>query len=241
MSTAVTPTAVIGEIEAGQAAKVRKQLKDLIKSVNTSTFDIMDLLHEVSVNKYYQPKYETFKDFCKSLDMKSSKSYYLVRIKEKMLLAGIDRATYEPVGITKLRVIAQLQPTDEDGKVSQIVLDQIKILVMKAPSKTAEELQTEVDTYQGNVGDEAWDFMSFRLKKSQKEVVKQALELVKAQIGSVGKDADGNSTDASDGSALEKMALDYLSDPNNEKDIEQMGGTDAAEVEDAEQSEPAEI
>lgn len=234
MSTAVTPLAVIGEVEAGEAAKVRKALKDLIKSVNNSRFDIMDLLHEVKTKKFYQPKFDTFMEFCESLDMKVSQSYYFVRIKEKMVLAGIDRATYEPVGITKLRVIAQLNPTDEDGVVSQLVLDQIKILVMKAPSKTADELQAEVDGYQGNVGDEAWDFMSFKLKKSQKAIVKQALDLARAQHGSVGKDTDGNAKDAGDGTLLENICMDFIADPNNAKDVKQLGGGD----ESSEQSEP---
>lgn len=227
MSTAITPLAVIeGEVQAGQGAKVCKQLKALINTVNVSTYDIMDLLHEVKTNKFYHPKYESFKEFAETLDMKASKSFYLVRIKERMLLAGIEREMYEKVDISKLREIAVLEPTDEAGVTSKIVLDQIKLLVMMGANKSLIEIKEKVAEFQGNVGEEAWDFMTLKLKKSQKAVIRQALELVKAQIGSVGKDADGNSKDASDGSALEKMALDYLSDPNNAPDVEQMGGTE---------------
>jgi hypothetical protein len=50
------------------------------------------------------------------------------------------------------------------------------------------------------------------------------------QIGSVGKDSDGISKDASDGKCLEMICLDVLADPNNAPAIEQLGpigGSDA--------------
>lgn len=224
---AAEPAAIVGEVKAGEAAKVRKQLKALIESVNTSTFDIMDLIYRVKNEKLYVPQFDTFRDFADTLAMKSSKVYYLLRIKDRMTLAAIPRETYEKIDISKLKMIALLDPTDEEGKVSETVLDQIRNLVQQAPTKSVDDLKNAVDELQGNVGDEAWDWINIKIKKSAKAIVTQALELVKFQIGSTGTDKEtGNAVDASDGAALERMAMDYISDPNNAPDVEEIGGED---------------
>ncbi len=219
------PAAIVGEAEAGQASKVRKQLQNLIKGVNTSTFDIMDLLHEIKTKKYYHPKYATFIEWAKTLDMKVTKAYYLVRIKENMLLASISREKYEPVGIAKLRVIASIDLIDSENRVKQDAVNKVNEIVETATVTEADAIKTAVDTYNGHVGEEAFEWINIKIKKSAKNVVRQALDLVKAQIGSVGTDGDGKSKDASDGSALEKLAADYLSDPNNTPDVEKLSVT----------------
>lgn len=224
---AAESAAIVGEVKAGEAAKVRKQLKTLIESVNTSTFDIMDLIYRVKSEKLYTPQFDTFRDFADTLAMKSSKVYYLLRIKDRMSLAAIPRETYEKIDISKLKMIALLDPTDEDGKVSETVLDQIRNLVQQAPTKSVDDLKNAVDELQGNVGDEAWDWVNLKMKKSAKAVFMQAIELIKHQIGSTGTDKEtGNAVDASDGAAAEKLAMDYLSDPNNQPDIEEIEGDD---------------
>lgn len=219
------PAAIVGEAEAGQASKVRKQLQSLIKGVNTSTFDIMDLLHEIKSKKYYSPRYATFIDYAKTLDMKVTKAYYLVRIKENMLLASIHRNTYEPIGIAKLRVIASIDLIDSENKVKQDAAAKVNEIIDTATVTDAAEIKSAVDVYNGHVGEEAFEWLNIKIKKSAKAVVRQALDLIKAQLGSTGVDADGKSKDASDGRALELLAGDFLSDPNNVPDVEQLGVT----------------
>lgn len=219
------PAAIVGEAEAGQASKVRKQLQSLIKGVNTSTFDIMDLLHEIKSKKYYSPRYATFIDYAKTLDMKVTKAYYLVRIKENMLLASIHRDTYEPIGIAKLRVIASIDLIDSENKVKQDAAAKVNEIIDTATVTDAAEIKSAVDVYNGHVGEEAFEWLNIKIKKSAKAVVRQALDLIKAQLGSTGVDADGKSKDASDGRALELLAGDFLSDPNNVPDVEQLGVT----------------
>jgi hypothetical protein len=46
-------------------------------------------------------------------------------------------------------------------------------------------------------------------------VVRPALDLAKANLGSAGKDDEGISFDASDGRALETIGVAYLIDPAN--------------------------
>jgi hypothetical protein len=108
------PPAIIGEAVAGRAAKVKSEIKKLIKAASTSTFDLAELLHEVKTNIYFREwGFDTFGKYAESLavdDLKTSKSYYLVRIVERMKACEIDRKTYETVGLTKLRVISKLDP-----------------------------------------------------------------------------------------------------------------------------------
>jgi hypothetical protein len=201
--------AIVGEAEAGQAAKVRKQLNALIKNLGTSTFDIMDLLYEVKNKQFFAPKYNTFAEFAKTLDMKVTKSYYLVKIKSVMEAADIPRETYEPIGLSKLRAISRLDVQKEEE------LALIKGLIIEAPNQPLENIKALVAAGQGLTGDDSLVWLNISLKQSAREVVRKAIAAAKKNIGSVNKDDEGISHDATDGAAIEAIALDFLADPTN--------------------------
>lgn len=208
--TDVQPQVVAGDLEAGQSVKVVKQLKALIKNLSVSTFDLMDLLYEIKTKKFYTPKFNTFSEFAKSLDgLKTTKAYYLVKIKEVMTAADYTREQYEPVGMAKLRWLSRL--TTESPTEIAIV----KALFEKAPALSVTELKNEVAVAQGLTGDDALVWLNVPMKKGARDVIQQAITVAKYQIGSVTKDEEGMSQDASDGSALERVAQDFLSDPAN--------------------------
>jgi hypothetical protein len=198
---------IVGEAEAGQAAKVRKQLNALIKNLGTSTFDIMDLLHQIKEQKLFSPKYNTFAEFAKTLDLKVTKSYYLVKIREVMNAAGVPRETYEPIGLSKLRAISRLDVTKEEE------LALVKGLVVEAPNQPLENIKALVAAGQGLTGEDSLVWLNISLKHSAREVVRKAIAAAKKDIGSVSKDDEGISKDATDGAAIEAIALDFLSDP----------------------------
>jgi hypothetical protein len=212
MTEELNPPAIHAEVEAGVAAKYRKQLNALIKTVNQSTFDIMDTLHEIKTKGYYAPKFDTFKEFTSSIDMKATKAYYLVRIKETMLASGISREQYEKVGVSKLRILSRIelvkdgQPALWDGIP---VTNAIKSIVESNPP--IEEINTIVAAIQGLTGDDAMTWLNVAVKQGAKKVIRQAIDLAKKMIGSVSKDDEGMSKDASDGAALEVIALDFIS------------------------------
>ena len=233
MSTTITPFVIVGEIEAGAAAKARKQVKSLIKGLNTSTFDLMDALHEVKTNKYYAPAYDSFIDYAKTLDMKVTKAYYLARIRQNMELAGIDRAVFEPIGIAKLRTISSIDLIDSENQIKADAIDKVNELITTATTTEATAIKAAVDVYNGHIGEEAFEWLNIKIRKSAKNVVREALNLIKAQIGSTGTDVDGKSRDASDGRALELLAADFLSDPNHAPDVEKLGVTVIPEENDA--------
>jgi hypothetical protein len=208
---------IVGEAEAGEAAKVRKQLNQLIKNLNASTFDLMDVLYTIKSKGFFSPKFNTFSEFVKDLDgLKLSKAYYLTRIRETMNAAAIPREVYEPIGLSKLRAIARLDPTATYELITG--LEAVKQLVEAAPNLSLNDVKLGVDQTLGLTGEDSMVWLNVSLKNSAREVVKKAISVAKKNIGSVSKDDEGISHDASDGAALEAVALDFLADPANNYD-----------------------
>ena len=213
---------IVGEAVAGQASVLRKKINALIKGMNVNTFDLVEGLHEMQSKKHYlELGYQSFVDYGKSLDLKLTKVYYLARIGEVMGACGIPRSEYEPVGIAKLRVINQLKVLDKDGKMNMYEMDGenwtmaevVQTIMATAKTDDIEDIEERVKKIQGKVGDDAEEWMNFKVKRVVKEqVIKPALEKFKLLIGTVGEDADGMAIEPSDSAALEAMAAHGLSD-----------------------------
>lgn len=203
----------VGVEDTSRAAQCRRQINKLIKATTANTFDLMDLLHESKAKNYYAGwGFETFSKFAKSLDIKYSKSYYLVAIKENMMAAALERPQYEPVGLGKLRVIAKLEPEAEYNGTPVSLL--IRELTLKAKEMSLEEVQFEVDTILGLTEDESMVWLNVRLKKLAREnVVSPGLAKAKRFMGQQ-KDDEGEYHDASDGAAMEMVFANFLADPN---------------------------
>ena len=206
---------IIGEQEAGRAATVRRAINKLIAITNTSAFDLMDLFHEAKSKNYYAGwGFESFSKYAKSLAIKYTKAYYLVKIKENMVAAGLlDRAEYEPVGMTKLRIISRLKP-DTEYKGTPVSL-LIRELTLKAGQMSPEEVQYEVDSIMGLTEDESMVWVNIKVKKLAREnVIKPAFEKAKKHLGTGPADEEGQHPDATDGRALEMICANFLADPN---------------------------
>ena len=219
--------AVVGEVEAGRAAKVRREVNKLIKATNSSTFDLAVLLYEMKKNQYYSPEFESFSKYAKSLDLKYTKSYYLVKIVSLMQGVGLERATYEPVGMGKLRVISKLNLEGEFKGVPMPLV--IKELTEKALHMSLEDVTFEVDTILGLTEDESMVWLNVHLKKLARDnAVKPALALAKKHMPeSQKKDDDGNFVDPGDGAALEMICANFLADPNYNPTEEQSAAESA--------------
>ena len=209
---------IVGEAVAGEAAAALKQVKALVKGISSNTFDLAEALHRVKKNKYYAPKYNTFAEYAKSLDVTVSKVYYLVKLAEVMEAVGVPREQYEPVGIVKLRTICRLELVDGNGEPKIYdglpATDHIKMLV-GATSLTPEQVEEEVKKRLGLMGEDARVWQNISLTVAQRKKWLEAVGLAKLNIGSVGKDGDGNYKDAGEGSCMEVIAASYLLDPNN--------------------------
>lgn len=213
---------IVGEAEAGRAIQVRRQINKLLAATNTSTYDLADLLWEAKSKNFFSGwGFESFAKYAKSLDIKYSRAFYLVRMVENMKAAGLERAQYEPVGLLKLRIISRLKPETEYNGTPVTLL--IRELTLKAQQMTAEEVRHEVDTIQGLTEDESMVWINFQVKKLVREnVIKAAIALAKKHMPeSQTQDNDGNYHPPSDGAALEVICANFLADPNFQEDVPQ--------------------
>ena len=209
--------AIHSTVVAGEAAQTRKTLESLIKKVNSSAFDIAELLHTIKKNGWYEG-YNTFQEYVHTLEIKPRKAQYLRRMAEIMEIVGIPREQYEPLGVAKLREITSLDPSgtwiDPDTKQETPIQDFIHAFVEQGESLSLEEIKTHVKTIKGLIGEDAMEWLHIYAKKSAIDTsIRPALEKMKALIGSTGKDEEGVSKDASDGSALEKICIGFLLEP----------------------------
>ncbi len=212
--------AIVGQQVAGEAAKVRKQLEQLISKVNSSSFDIGEMLHTIKKNGFYEG-FTTFQEYVKTLEIKPRKAQYLRRIAEVMDIMEIPRAGYEGLGIAKLREITSLDVggtwINPDTKIETPVATFIKAFIDKGKEMPLTEIQQHVKVLKGLVGDEDLSWVHLYMKQSAiDQVVKPALEKAKMLIGSVSKDDEGVSKDASDGAAAEVVFVAFLNDPAND-------------------------
>lgn len=220
MSKPITPTVIVGEVVAGEANKIKGQLESLILSLDKSNFDIAELCYTVKKKGYFYP-FTTFQDYYKTLKLKPRKIQYLTRMAEVMDLVGIKREVYEPLGIARMREITSLDPsatwTNPVTKVETPMKEFIVGFVEAGDAVPMEQLRENVKTLKGFVGENDIVWVNFPMVRSAfNNTWEPAVELAKAKIGSVTKDDEGISQDASVGAAAETMAVAYLNDPENE-------------------------
>ncbi len=229
-----TPIEIVGEAVAGEAAQTLNQVRALIKGLSSNTFDLADALCKVKKNKWYAPKFSTFSEYAKDLDIKLSKCYYLIRITETLETVGAPRAEYESVGVAKLRAICRLDLQDSEGNPKQYegkpAADVIKDLIQQAPAHSPEAVDETVKKLQGLMGEDARVWQNICLTVAQRKKWQEAVALAKLNIGSVGKDDDGQYKDASEGMCVEVIAASYLLDENNRPEGEHVQATDSDQV-----------
>lgn len=217
-------TIIVGEAIAGESHKTRKAVEKLIQKLTLDQYDIGDLLWKIKKNGWYtQWGFNTFAEYTKSTGLKESKARYLPQISEVMEAVGIGRAKYEAIGIAKLRAIASLDASavyvNPVTKVETAMSDFISGITEKAITEgdgfTLDEIKSTVRTLKGIVGDNDITFLGVSVQRTVLEsVIRPALERAKAIIGSVGKDEDGVSKDATDAAALAAICADFLATPD---------------------------
>ena len=225
-------TVIVGEVVAGQAAKVLKQLNAAIKQEATSTFDIAELLYKVKKDHLY--KEPTFAAFAASLSIKQRKAQYLERIAEVMDVCGLTRAEYEAHGVTKMRAITRLDPTviytnpltSEATPMSTMIVG----LVELAGEKTTDELDDAVDTLMGKVGDDAPTWLNLPFAKIVMEnIIRPAIEKAKALYGDAMKKPGEEVTDISDSKAVEVIMISFTNDTSEMEAITNIKETENVE------------
>src|SRR5271170_2673205 len=109
----IHPTSIVGEAVAGQGKKLCKQAEGIINSLETNQYDLGEILMNIQDNQsYIQRGFNTYAEYMKTTKLKVTKSRYLPQIARVMKTIGVERSQYENIGISKLRIIASLNPTD---------------------------------------------------------------------------------------------------------------------------------
>lgn len=208
--------AIIGEADVTRATNVRRQINKLIKQANTSDFDLAELFFEVDSKLYWQGwGYDSFGKWAKELDLKFTKCYYLLGIQKVMNAVGLTRAEFEPVGKTKLRMIAELSKmidSDYNGTPMKVL---VRELTLKATDLTPDEVRFEIDALLGLTAEESLVWMNHKVKKLAKDnVIVPAYRKARRFMGQQKDEQTGEFKDASDGACLEMICANFLTDPN---------------------------
>ena len=214
---------IVGEVEAGEAAKVRKSLEKLVKQMEMNTFDLAELLHKVKAKHLYTTP--TFEEYVDELNLPRQRARYLEQIVDCMEQVGIPRAEYEPVGVTKLRAIARLDPkstyTNPATNEAHPMADYISGLVELAVSTKTEKLEEQVRVLRGETGENDQTWLNIRLQRLTLEnVIKPAFDKAAINIGTVKTDTDGVAQDASDARKLEIICVNYLTDLQSDPEVQ---------------------
>lgn len=214
---------IVGEVQAGEAAKVHKSLQTAITQINVSTFDVIDLLWKVKSEHLYTTV--SFNEYLKTLKIKLRKAQYLTQIGEVMHQIGCTRFMYESIGVSKLREIARLNPAatyvNPVTKEEYPMQDYIWGLMELAPDKTVEEIADSVRVLKGEVGenDKTWLNLPFT-RLVMDNAIRPALEKAKKLIGTVAADNGGVAIEPTDAQAMEIVCVEFKNDTSTDPDKE---------------------
>lgn len=215
-----SPPAIVGEVVAGQSAAFRKELMIMVEDIKERTFDLAVALYTTkSEGLYRQWGYTSITHYGEiELGLKESKTQYLVRIVEVMVACGIPREVYEQVGVSKLREIKRLDPAGEffNGEKLEPLKEHIVRLV-NATEMTTSKVRAEVDRLLGMVEGNRMIMRTIGFTESAwTNTIERAVEIVRKQMGSKGRDTDGVAEDYSIGKCIEMICADFIADPNND-------------------------
>jgi hypothetical protein len=203
---------------------VTAQIKKLDGLNQHSTFDQADLFSEVKHQAHWATAgFETVEEYYKAIGVDKSKReiLYLIRMSEVLATLGTSREQAVAAKVSKLRLICQLDPAaqvvDPDTEVAEPMAQIMRTLITAAPQTSLSDLKKIVDDLLGKSGDEESEFTWFNwpIRRDAKEIVLQAIELARAQSGDTIDITNKEIKEISDATALERIAADYLADPNN--------------------------
>lgn len=219
----LSPPAIIGEVVAGRAAYVRKQLMVLMGDIERRTFDLAELLLEAQDGSLYRTwGYDDIYDYAsQELGLKERRSQYLIRIVKVCRAVDVARAVYQEVGVSKLRDITRLNPEasfwNAETKALEPVAAHIIRLIDKADDMSGDQIEEEVRRLMGQTGENRPVMRSYSVTQSAWDnTIKPAMELARRRLGSARRDEEtGNAVDYSDGVVEEMIHAEFLADENN--------------------------
>lgn len=225
---------IVGEAVSGRAAQVRLRLRGMASNIDTSEFDMIELLCEAKEESYATKwGFSSLREYgIKELGLKARRVQYFTRVGTVCKAVGLTRKQYEPCGRSKLREIVRLDPDstyfNKDTRENEDMAEHIVRLILDHDNFTFEQVRDEVARLLGQVGANRRVVRSYGTSASVWEnVIQAAYEKARRYLGSKGRDEDGNAREYSDGDCQEVIcaafnaSMDYEPEPPQaEKKVE---------------------
>jgi len=205
------------KMEKKAKVSIREEIKDLIRSIDDSRYDLYLKLHEVkSKEQFVQWGYETFKDYAESeLNLEYRIALWYAQMGETIAKYNIPKDVILSVSWTKFKEISLLDDKKE-----------IDRLLKKAPNMTFNEVKETVKQLRKNLAPKkevTITKLTFSLIEDQYEIVKQAIDKAKEAVG----------TDST-GAALEYICQEFLladepigeDEPESDEELEELNFDD---------------
>src|SRR5271157_4208613 len=216
------PVEIHGDAVAGQSSALRKRMRLLAGDLAKYTIDLAEaLLQAQETHCYLQWGFESLPEYAElELGLKPRKSQYLARIARVCRDAGVARADYERVEITKLRSITSLSIKDtfynRDKKKHEPMVEYIVHLIAEAPELSTAEVDEEVARLKGLTGENAMLTRSYSVTRSAYEnTIQRCFESIRKRLGSAGRDETGKAKEYTDGNVIEALCAEWNGDPRN--------------------------
>lgn len=214
---ATEATAIVAGATPEHIEAIRSKVDEIKKNISVQFMDLGELLGEIKDGGYHVTwGFLNFGLWLKQsgLDLGESAAYYLIKIVRNAKVLGVPRDELQQVKLSKLREINRLDPKthskqmkklikactpDKDG--NEMSLEDVRLNVQKVEAGLKEgDDETNIDLFV---------FMTIKVTTTQKQVIEDAVELVRAKHGDT-VDSDGNPVEISIGRAIEFMAAECL-------------------------------
>lgn len=192
-----------------RAFEVLDKIQAIRNNVEDCFLDLCYLLDEALENEYHLTYgYSNFADWVEEgsgLDMSARQARYLINIARKSRELGVDREQMKRIGVSKLKEIFTLNPSD-DGET-------IRGLLAAAEEDSVDTVRTKAR--KARTGDTTTAaYITLKLEEGVKDVFDEAVELARKNYGSTVNDHD-EIVDISVSRAVELICASYLADVNN--------------------------
>jgi hypothetical protein len=207
MRQLLNPPAIHGEVKAGRASSVLKQIEKLKTSLSDNRWELAELLSEAHERQYHHEwGFEDFDEYIdqSNFDVSAREARYYIRINNHAKLLAIPRGDLAKVAISKLKEIFTLDPQEHAAD--------IRRLLKLAEKAELREIKDKVRKLKGLSEEEEMTFVNLYVMRSVAEgVIKPAIEEAKLEAGSA-QNPDGEYVDISDGRAVEYICTEWMQD-----------------------------
>lgn len=183
-----------------RATEALRELEEVKRNIESNFLALGRLLCEIKDNLYYKAEgYSNFKDFIEAkFDFGWRQGFHLAHIYQKAKALGLEDKLVGK-GVSILKDIFSLDKKE----------DIERLLVLDVPYKEIKEQVYAMKGYKHHEGKEGWQTLFFNCTAGQAQVITEALHRCVLM-----------SNKESRGELLELICADFLSDPNNQANLD---------------------